>query len=255
MRDYLNFIESVKKNYASSKWSRKSESALSEKGGGGGAAVPAQMQTGEQKFEKIASLKSKTDQFEKDEKHIREQVKKFEALIQYEHNEGNPGNRQLHLSIGIPPNDFDLFLSEMKKVGKLKSLQVTKTDKTNEYRNLKAQRATLEKTLATLAELKSKPGKIDEYMSLSNRILEIEEQLQTLGVSLGEFDSENEFCTVQFTLAEGRFLSISFMHRAKVALEWSINYYCIFMLIVFFASGAAFCIVWIADKLKSRQKT
>lgn len=250
--DYLNSLESVKKNYASSKWNR-ARTADFEKGGSGGGQQQQQM-GGEQKFEKIASLKSKSDKFEPDEKLIRGQVKKFNALVQYEHNEGNPGSRSLHLSIGVPPDAFDPFLAEMKKVGKLKSIEVTKTDKTNEYRNLKAQRASLEKTLATLAELKSKPGKIDEYMTLTNRILEIEEQLQSLGVSLGDFDSENEFCTVQMTLAEGRFVSISLMHRLKVALEWTINYYCLFMLIVFFASVSGFCIAWVFDKIRNRRK-
>ncbi|MDP2388490.1 MAG: DUF4349 domain-containing protein [Bacteroidota bacterium] len=255
--DYLNNIE-AKKNYASSQWSRKMDIGTKDKvesvkentnDDGGKTDV----QTGEQKFEKIASLKAKSDKFEPDDKAIREKVKKYNALIQYEHTEGNPGNRELHLSIGVPPESFDSFLAEMKQVGKLKSIQVTKTDKTNEYRNLNAQKASLEKTRNTLIELKNKEGKIDEFIALSNRILEIEEQLQGLGVSLGDFDAENEFCTVQFTLAEGRFIPISFMHRAKVALEWTINYFCIFMLIVFFASGASFCIVWIYDKLKGQK--
>lgn len=253
--DYLNNIE-AKKNYASSKWSRKMEFAkkdLSEsvKESATDNTTASEVQTGEQKFEKIASLKSKSDKFELDDKNIREKVKKYNALIQYEHTEGNPGNRELHLSIGAPPESFDNFLEEMKKIGKLKSIQVTKTDKTNEYRNLNAQKASLEKTRNTLIELKSREGKIDEFIALSNRILEIEEQLQALGVSLGDFDVENEFCTVKFTLAEGRFIPISFMHRAKVALEWTINYFCIFMLIVFLASGASFFIVWIYDKVKS----
>ncbi len=245
--DYLNTIES-KKNYASSKWNRKqsfNKEDYSEK------EASAQIQTGEQKFEKIASVKSKSDKFDQDEKNIRANVKKYNSLIQYEHNQGNPGNRELHLSIGVPPENFDVFLEEVKKIGKLKSIQVTKTDKTNEYRNLNAQKASLEKTRNTLIELKNKDGKIDEFVALSNRILEIEEQLQSLGVSLGDFDSENEFCTVQFTIAEGRFIPISFYHRAKVALEWTINYYCIFMLIIFFASGTGFFIVWIYDKIKS----
>lgn len=252
--DFLSNVD-YKKNYASSRWNRmpgfskggsKGESQHIEKS----EAAGPQMQTGEQKFEKIASVKSKTDKFEQDEKTIREKVKKHNSIIQYEHNQGNAGNRELHVSIGVPPENFDAFLEEMKKIGKIKSLQVTKTDKTNEYRSLNAQKASLEKIRNTLMDLRSKDGKIEEFISLSNRILEIEEQLQTLGVSLGDFDSENEFCTVQFTLAEGKFIPISFMHRLKVAFEWTVNYYCIFMLIVFFASGAGLFVVWIYKLIK-----
>ncbi len=70
------------------------------------------------------------------------------------------------------------MIVELKKVGTVKSMQVTKTDKTNEYRNINAKKVSLEKTRNTLLELASKPGRIDEYMSLTNRILEIEQELQ-----------------------------------------------------------------------------
>lgn len=240
--DFFENMESLKRNYASARYNKFEEVK--------GEAAPAIPQGSEQKFEKIASLKAKTSEFEKDEKNIRSQVKKFNSLIQYEHNEGNPGSRQLHLSIGVPPENFDPMLAELKKTGKIKSIQVTKTDKTNEYRNLNAQKASLEKTREVLIALQNKDGKIDEYVSLSNRILEIEQQLQDLGVSLGDFDTENEFCTVHMTIAEGKFIPISFMHRAKVAFEWTVNYYCIFTLIVLFASGTAFFGVWVYDKIK-----
>ena len=48
-------------------------------------------------------------------------------------------------------------------------------------------------------------------MGLENRILEIEQQLQGLGVSLGNFDDENEFCTVHFSLLEGKEVKIGIM--------------------------------------------
>jgi len=90
-----------------------------------------------------------------------------------------------------------------------------------------------------LIELKSKGGKIDEFMQLENRILEIEQQLQDLGVSLGDFDDENEFCTVQFSLNEGKEIEISFIHRLKVALEWTIKFYLRLM-------GTLFCLIFFA---------
>ncbi len=249
--DFFDNMESgdmLKRNYASTRYSKSESKGKEISDAVSSAPLP---QGSEQKFEKIASLKSKTAEFEKDEKNIRAYVKKFNSLIQYEHNEGNPGSRQLHLSIGVPPENFDVMLAELKKTGSIKSIQVTKTDKTNEYRNLNAQKASLEKTRNVLIELQNKDGKIDEYMSLSNRILEIEQQLQELGVSLGDFDTENEFCTVHMTIVEGKFIPISFMHRAKVALEWTINYYCLFTLILLFASGTAFFGVWVYDKIKN----
>ena len=87
-------------------------------------------------------------------------------------------------------------------------------------------------------------------MQLENRILEIEQQLQELGVSLGDFDNENEFCTVQYTLQEGKEKKISFIHRVKVALEWSIKYYLTFVASLLFMVLAVYFILMILNQLK-----
>lgn len=246
---FENMEGGVKRNYASFEYNKSSKGGFEKAGemqsDGTADAAPSGNQ---QMFEKIARLKNKTSEFDKDEKTVREEVKKYNGLVQYEHNEGNKGDRELHLSIGVPPENFDAMLEECKKLGRMKSIQVTKYDKTNEYKALNAHKASLEKTRATLLELKSKEGKIDEYITLTNRILEIEEQLQELGVSLGDFDEENEFCTIQITLAEGKFVLTSFMHRLKVAMEWSFNYYCVFLLICLFALGSSWFGIKIWEK-------
>ena len=62
------------------------------------------------------------------------------------------------------------MILEIKKIGKLESIQIHKTDKTNEYRNLNAQRESLEKTRAALISFKGKGGKIDELINIENKI-------------------------------------------------------------------------------------
>jgi hypothetical protein len=84
---------------------------------------------------------------------------------------------------------------------------------------------------------------------LQNRILEIEQELQGLGVLLGDFSEENEFCTVRFSLAESREIKISLLHRLKVAFEWSIKYYIMLLGIVSLASVFAFFLLLIIDKI------
>jgi len=254
--DYIqNFFDGnadMKRNYASDKYENVTTSKEYSKSGKEQSSPPKMQIIGEQKFEKIASMQTRTEQFEKDEKIIRDKVKQYNALIQYERNEGNAPYRQVNFSIGVPPAQFDSMITDIKKVGKLIGIQVTKTDKTNEYRKINAQKASLEKTRDNLTELNKKGGKIDEYMNLTNRILEIEQQLQELGVALGDFDTENEFCTVQLTLAEREKYvkpTISIMHRIKVALEWTIKYYFFFILIITFINVSAFCIIWLYDRI------
>lgn len=82
---------------------------------------------------------------------------------------GNKGNRELHLSIGVNPKKFDSFYEALQKNGNIQATEVTKTDKTNKYKELNAQKASLEKTLVSLNELKSKGGSIENYITLRHR--------------------------------------------------------------------------------------
>lgn len=227
----------IRKNYASKKYQQNS-----------GLASPAV----DQKYEKIADIKSFTTQFEAMEKNIRLHIKGYDGLIQFENKSGNKGYRKLNLIIGIPPENFDSIYNRLITVGKIQSKQITKTDKTNEYKELNAKKTSLEKIRASLIELKSKGGRIDEYMQLENRILEIEQQLQELGVSLGNFDDENEFCTVNVLLSEGRVTEIGIMHRVKVAMEWTIKTYVMLMLSLTFMTLFAYLLLLSIEKIRTK---
>lgn len=237
--DFFGRLENMRKNYASEKMSFKNN-------------IPLQAETASnQKFEKTAAVKSKSSEFEKDEQQIKSTAKGFDAIIQYEQNVGQKGNRQLHLLIGINPVLFDSFYVKVQTIGSIKASEVTKVDKTNEYKQLNAKKLSLEKTLQSLLELKSKSGVISDYISLHDKILEVEERLQELGVELGNFDAENEFCTVRFSLYEGATeKNISLIHRVKIALQWTIHYYAILVCSILVVVIISFLLLLIADKLK-----
>ena len=210
-----------------------------------------QAQSVDQKYEKIASVFSKTNAFEDDEGTVRELTGKYSALIQFEKSSGLPGARRVELAIGVPPNRFDPMIGELRNVGELSSIRIDKTDKTNEFKELKAKRSSLEKTRDALMNLKSRSGRIEEFTSLENRILEIEEQIQTTGVSLGDYDQENEFCTVRLSLEEksGAVTGISFRHRAVVALAWTVKYYTFLLALLIFGTLLTLLVVVVLQRL------
>ncbi|MNE66136.1 hypothetical protein D3C80_1616690 [compost metagenome] len=153
--------------------------------------------------------------------------------------------------IGVDPSKFDSFYVDIQKIGHVKAKEITKVDKTNEYRQLNAKKVSIEKTLQSLNELKSRGGQITDFISLNDKILETEEKLQELGVELGNFDSENEFCTVKLSLYEGSTVkSIKVIHRVKVALEWTIKYFAIIVFTSLILSITVLVLVLIVDKLK-----
>jgi hypothetical protein len=236
--DFFSSLNDLRKNYASEKIMRNDVQQQSNF-------------ASSQKFEKTAAIKTKTTEFEKDEKLIKEKTKAFNAVIQYEQSIGQKSNRQLHVLIGVNPDKFDSFYVALQKIGTLKGLEITKVDKTNEYRQLNAKKASIEKTLQSLNELKSKGGQIGDFVTLNDKILEVEEKLQSLGVELGNFDSENEFCTVKLSLYEGATeKGIPFIQRIKVALEWTIMYYTVLVISILALTILLFLILLLIDKLK-----
>ena len=237
--DFLQIPQHERKNYASKKYRVIAGQS------------PVRV---DQKYEKIAEISSRTSEFDKVEAKVREQIAVEHGLIQFENKSGNKGARRMHLVIGVPPENFDAIYAQLTLFGKIVSKQITKKDKTNEYKELNARKSSLQNIRASLVELKSKGGKIEEYMQLENRILEIDQQLQDLGVSLGNFDDENEFCTVKFSLSEGQELQISLLHRLKVAMEWTIKTYLKIMATLFFLSLFAYFVLLGIEKMRLLQR-
>ncbi len=234
-----DMLSQSKKNYASEKKYAPS--------------APAAAQSVDQKFEKTASISSKSQAFTEDEQRIRSLVQTQKAIIQDEQTLGNKGARQLHLIIGVNPDTFETFYEAAHKIGTVTSTSTNKQDKTNEYLALKAKRASLESTRAALIDLKKNQGRIDEFIQLQSRILEVEQELQNLGVALGDFDEVNAFCTVRFSLFEDKIAAqerISFAHRVGVAFFWATEYFVYSMGLLLLVLVTAFMLLVVLDRFR-----
>ena len=181
---------------------------------------PGQSVRDSQKYEKIATLTELTQDFETDRKRVGDLIAKQQGIVQFERATGLTGRRVLYLGVGVPPDHFDAFIDAVKAIGTSAQIEIIKNDKTNEYLQLRAKRATLDKARAGLEALQG--GSVDERIHVQNRLTEIEERTQELGVSLGEFDSQNELCTVKLTLIETTAAApTSWGRRIIDALEWA----------------------------------
>jgi len=228
----------VKNNYASQSMQRSS-------------SIKASTLQVNQKYEKVATVAANTSVFKQDEAQVRKLIESYNALIQFEQNAGLQGNRSIHLAIGVDPDKFDVFTQKISEIGSLSFFQINKTDKTNEYKDLQAKQMSLQKARKSLIGLKSKGGKVEELIGLENRILDIENQIQGLGVKLGDFDTENEFCTVKYTLQEQQSLlkNTPLTGRLKAAFEWTVLYYFALLTLLLFASLSSLFLLLTIDKL------
>lgn len=90
---------------------------------------------------------------------------------------------------------------------------------------------------------------MDEFLKLENRLLEIDEQLQDANLSIGQFNAENEFCTVQFSLREKEgFSTRRIYHIVKDSVIWTVA---LSAMLLFFGTLAAIGI-WVLLLLKER---
>ena len=116
----------------------------------------------DQKYEKIAQLRSEARDFEKSDKALRDSIVKYRGVIQFERTSGLPGGRSLDITVGVLPELFDTMISEIKKIAELKSIDINIFDKTSEYREIQSKVVSLEKTHDSLRNLRARGGKIEE---------------------------------------------------------------------------------------------
>jgi len=207
----------------------------------------------EQKFEKIATLYSYSKSFDKHEKQVRNLVKKNKGLIQYQQRLGIKKNKLLYLSIGVPPERFDDFISHLKKIGSIEFFKVIKKELTSNYSTLLAKKKALIKFQRSLSRLKNKGGKISEFMTLEQQISSIETQIQDLDVQIKQYKISNNFCTVNFSITNQRAKEIegfSFLSKIWMALRWTVQVYVKIVLILFLSVFSLFIIYKLFEKLK-----
>jgi hypothetical protein len=114
---------------------------------------PGQPVGDSQKYEKIATLTELTQDFETDRKRVGDLIAKQQGIVQFERATGLAGRRVLYLGVGVPPDHFDAFIDAVKAIGTSAQIEIIKNDKTNEYLQLRAKRATLDKARAGLEAL------------------------------------------------------------------------------------------------------
>ena len=216
------------------------------------AQVGGAFRSVDQKYEKIANVGLRTLEFESDEQKLRSLIKDNSALIQFEQRQGLKRSRSLRLAIGVNPDKFDPFVAEVQQVGKLYQLTIDTSDKTNEYRDLQAKRASLETSRKALTELKQREGDIAAMVELEKQILKLEQAIQALGVSLGDFDVENEFVTVKVLLVETRrkvVRNISIWKRLLDTFAWTVQAYAMLWIVLAAAAFTGLVVAFLFGKV------
>ena len=214
--------------------------------------APSGAQVVEQKYERVSQIEARTEHWDSDIAAVKLAIEGAKALVQRENSYGLEGARVLSLSLGVIPDAFDPTVETLKAIGELRSANVIKTDRTSDFRALEARRLSLEKTRDGLARLRDSGAQLSDRIDLETRILEIEGQIQELGVSLGDFSELNSFCTIHFTLREtpAGAWGARLLGAVLSALGWTVLVYLGLGACALAALGVSALALRIADRLK-----
>ncbi|HEV7221847.1 MAG TPA: DUF4349 domain-containing protein [Pirellulales bacterium] len=154
-------------------------------------------------YERSGQLALATDAFDDDEALIRSAVTVHQALVLNEKSSGMVRERRLVLELGIHPGQFDALMNQLRGIGHLESVSVQQRDRTGEFQRLHAQRQSLQKRHAAILKLReTKNLSIDDTLRLEQRLQDIDKELETVGVQLGDLLSKESLYHVYVALAE-----------------------------------------------------
>ncbi|MCL2281383.1 MAG: DUF4349 domain-containing protein [Dehalococcoidia bacterium] len=183
-----------------------------------------------QKYERIASIVSKTVNFDIDMEQLSATLDKHNAIVQMESSSGLSGSRRIEFVLGVSPENFDELRDDVLQIGRITSSTTTKTDKTDEYLQILAEKESLERRLASYQELKAQAGNVSDLLQLEDRIFDVEARIQQQLIKLGEYSEESALCTVNVALHEVTEPSV--LSKLWSALKWSTGTYAIIIAIL-----------------------
>jgi len=202
----------------------------------------------DQKYERIATIASKTLNYDADHTLLDESMQRNKAIVQMEDSTGLEGGRRVSLVIGVRPENFDQMRDELLEIGHITSSTTRKVDKTQEYRQMLAEKETLEQRRASYVELKERGGSIDEMLKLEDKIIDVDTQIKQQLIGLGEYSDDNALCTINFTLTEGS--EATSARKIWNAFVWTAGVYMSGLAALLFVVFVAFSLsaMWLAIK-------
>jgi hypothetical protein len=188
--------------------------------------------------EKTAQLALGSDAFDDDEAAIRTALAAHHGIVFDEKHSGIAPVRRLLLEISVPTDEFDALLGKLQAIGQIQSISVQKRDRTSEFRRLDAQRQALKQYLASVLKLRGgKQVSIEDELKLEQKIQDVEKELRTLSLQMGDFLGKESRYHVSLVLTEylpgSRFdRTYAVPQRVAHAFVWALGWWLALALVV-----------------------
>ncbi len=118
------------------------------------------------------------------------------------YNESSVGNRSASLTLRIPADRLDEFVSQVEEISNIVSRQETVEDVTLTYVDLESRRRMYEEEEDRLLSLLEQAETLEEIIALESRLTEVRYQLESMESQLRPMDNQVNYSTVYLSIDE-----------------------------------------------------
>jgi hypothetical protein len=108
-----------------------------------------------------------------------------------------------YLTLRIPNSDFPSALAQIRRLGRITSLETSGQDVTSQYVDLKARIAALQATRAQYLTIMAKATSIGDILAVQNQLSDVQTQLEELQGQLSVLDDQTTYATLSVNVFEG----------------------------------------------------
>lgn len=193
----------------------------------GGVSIPAQPEA-ERKLVRTADMTLRTQRFDEAQEQIKalltEKGGYIESLYQY-----GESARRLSLSMRVPADQLDAFLSGMEGMGRVTDRSESVTDMTLQYADNAARLQTLYAKRDRLNDLLKQAAEVSDLIEIESAIADTQYQIDSYETSQRHIDSRVSMSAVNVTLMEDTAADtaqaeISFGQRIRAAFSASVEW-------------------------------
>jgi len=107
-----------------------------------------------------------------------------------------------HVSVKVPPQNLDALVDSVKVMGKLRNVDTSLRDVTQEYRDLELRIRHKEIQLARLYELYNKSDKVEDLLGVEEHVTRVEYELESFKQQKQYYDERIDRSSVTIRLSE-----------------------------------------------------
>jgi hypothetical protein len=104
--------------------------------------------------------------------------------------------KNYHITVKVPPSRFDEFVSKLKEMGEIKSMDTSLEDVTEQYMDIENRIANLEEELARLNELYDMAEDVEDVLAIEREVTRVQTQLEWYGQQKLDLERRSSLSTV-----------------------------------------------------------